>query len=226
MSLAPVRAICDADPVSDEPGRDGNDAMDFDAVVIGAGFAGLYALHRLRNEMGMTVRAYEAGGGVGGTWFWNRYPGARCDSESFYYCYSFSDGARAGVGVVRAVPRAAGDRALPQPRRRPLRPPPRPPARARASSPLRSTTTSNAWEVRTDRGDVVTARFVVTAVGCLSATNVPDIPGLDTFAGECYLTAQWPREGVDLAGQAGGPDRHRIERDPGDARSSPRRPST
>ena len=67
-----------------------DDHFDFDAVVIGAGFAGLYALHKFRDDLNMSVRVVEAGDGVGGTWYWNRYPGARCDSESYYYCYSFS----------------------------------------------------------------------------------------------------------------------------------------
>ena len=67
-----------------------DDHFDFDAVVIGAGFAGLYALHKFRDDLNMRVRVFEAGDGVGGTWYWNRYPGARCDSESYYYCYSFS----------------------------------------------------------------------------------------------------------------------------------------
>jgi cation diffusion facilitator CzcD-associated flavoprotein CzcO len=85
---------------------------EFDAIVIGAGFSGLYALKRLRDDLGLNVRVYETGDGVGGTWFWNRYPGARCDSESFYYCYSFD--------------------------KEPLRPPPRHPARhPRHRRPLR-----------------------------------------------------------------------------------------
>ena len=200
MSLAPARAICDADGVSDESRSGGDRPTDFDAVVIGAGFAGLYALHRLRNEMGMTVRAYEAGAGVGGTWFWNRYPGARCDSESFYYCYSFSEelaqewewsGRYPEQPEIERYLNHVADRFD---LRRDLQ------LETRVVA-LRFDDESNTWEVRTDRGDVVTARFVVTAVGCLSATNVPDIPGMDTFAGELLLTAQWPREGVDLVGK-------------------------
>ena len=90
---------------------------DYDVVVVGAGFAGLYALHRLRG-MGLRTRVLEAGEGVGGTWFWNRYPGARCDVESLDYQYSFSRGAAARVAMERALPRAAGDPALPRARRR------------------------------------------------------------------------------------------------------------
>ena len=96
----------------------------FDAIVVGAGFAGLYALQRLRDD-GLSVRVLEQGGGVGGTWYWNRYPGARCDIESLDYSYSFSRGARAGMDVERALSGPARDPALPRPRRRPLRASPR-----------------------------------------------------------------------------------------------------
>ncbi len=103
--------------------------LDYDAIVIGAGISGLYQLYRLR-ELGMRVRVFEAGTGVGGTWYWNRYPGARFDSESYSYGYSFSAGAAGGVELVRAFRRPAGDAALPQPRRRQVRPAPRHPSSA------------------------------------------------------------------------------------------------
>ena len=106
----------------------GRSRRSLDVVVVGAGFAGLYALHRLRG-LGLSVQVYEAGSGVGGTWFWNRYPGARCDVESLEYSYSFSAGARAGVGLERAVCAPARDPPVHQPRGRPLRPPPRHPVR-------------------------------------------------------------------------------------------------
>ena len=96
------------------PGTHMDDHYDFDAVVIGAGFAGLYALHKFRDDLNMRVRVFEAGDGVGGTWYWNRYPGARCDSESYYYCYSFSPELAARVEVVGSVPGAARDRAVPR----------------------------------------------------------------------------------------------------------------
>ena len=89
-----------------------DDHYDVDVVVIGAGFAGLYALHKFRDDLNMSVRVFEAGDGVGGTWYWNRYPGARCDSESYYYCYSFSPraGATSGSGRVgtRSSPKSSG----------------------------------------------------------------------------------------------------------------------
>ena len=108
-----------------------DDQFDFDAVVIGAGFSGLYALHKLRDDLHLRVRVFEAGDGVGGTWYWNRYPGARCDSESYYYCYSFSPELAQEWEWSGALPGATGDRALPQPRRRSLRAAPRHPTLTR-----------------------------------------------------------------------------------------------
>jgi cation diffusion facilitator CzcD-associated flavoprotein CzcO len=192
-------AICDAEDVQHENGNEDR-TPDFDAVVVGAGFAGLYALHRLRNVLGLRVQAYEAGAGVGGTWFWNRYPGARCDSESFYYCYSFDE------ELAQEWEWSGRDPEQPEIERYLNHVADRFDLRRDLQFETRVVAAtfddaSNTWEVRTDRGDVVTARFVVTAAGCLSATNVPDIPGLDSFEGEVLLTAKWPREGVDLAGK-------------------------
>lgn len=182
----------------DEPRTD--DQADFDAVVIGAGFAGLYAVYKLRDELGMRVRAYEMGDGVGGTWYWNRYPGARCDSESYYYCYSFSpelaqewewSGRYPEQPEIERYLNHVADRFD---LRRDIQ------LSTRVSACTFDDTT-NTWEVRTDHGDVVTARYVVTAVGCLSAPNVPDIPGFESFTGDVYFTAMWPREPVDLRGK-------------------------
>ena len=173
---------------------------DFDAVIVGAGFAGLYALHKLRNELGMRVRAFEAGDGVGGTWYWNRYPGARCDSESFYYCYSFSDDLAQEwewsgrypeqPEIERYLNHVADRFAL----RRDIQ------VSTRVTS-ARYDDGTNRWEVRTDAGDIVTARYLVSAVGCLSTPLVPEIAGLDTFAGEVYFTARWPKDRVDFTGK-------------------------
>ena len=104
--------------------RQGDSPVDLDAVVVGAGFSGLYMLHRLR-ELGLSARVFERGSGVGGTWFWNRYPGARCDVESIDYQYSFSEELLAGVGLDGALRDAARDPPLPRARRRPVRPAPR-----------------------------------------------------------------------------------------------------
>ena len=94
---------------------------EYDALIIGAGISGMYQLHRLR-DMGLRVLALEAGTGVGGTWYWNRYPGARFDSESYSYAYSFSKETAGGMGLDRAFRAAAGDAALPEPRRGQIRP--------------------------------------------------------------------------------------------------------
>src|SRR6478672_6647424 len=177
-----------------------DDQFDFDAVVIGAGFAGLYALHKLRDDLNMRVHVVEAGDGVGGTWYWNRYPGARCDSESYYYCYSFSreladewkwSGRYPEQPEIERYLNHVADRfGL----RRDIE----------LSTRVTAATfddSANRWEIRTEHDDTVTARFLVTAVGCLSAPIAPDIPGLDGFEGDTYYTATWPREGVDFTGK-------------------------
>ena len=172
----------------------------FDAVIVGAGFAGLYMLHRLRG-LGLSARVFEAGNGVGGTWYWNRYPGARCDVESMDYSYSFSDELQQEWQLDRALRDPAGDPALPQPRRRPLRPAPRHPVRDARDRRRVFDEATGRWTVATDRGDRVSARFCIMATGCLSAAQVPDFAGLETFAGKWYHTGHWPHEGVDFTGQ-------------------------
>jgi cyclohexanone monooxygenase len=170
----------------------------FDAVVVGAGFAGLYMLHRLRG-LGFTARVYEAGGGVGGTWYWNRYPGARCDVESMQYSFSFSEdldqqwdwsekyapqpeilsyanhvadrfGLRPHIAFDTRVISAGFDEA------------------------------AKCWRIETDRGDQVSAKFCIMAVGCLSAANRPAFEGIEEFRGPIHHTGQWPHEGVDFSG--------------------------
>ena len=177
-----------------------DDHCDFDTVVIGAGFAGLYALRKFRDDLNMSVRVFEAGDGVGGTWYWNRYPGARCDSESYYYCYSFSrelahewkwSGRYPEQPEIERYLNHVADRFD---LRRDIK----------LSTRVTAATfddAANRWEIRTDRDDTVTARFLVTAVGCLSAPIAPDIPGLDGFEGDVYYTATWPRDGVDFTGK-------------------------
>jgi cyclohexanone monooxygenase len=170
----------------------------YDVVVVGAGFAGMYMLHRLRG-LGFSARVYEQGGGVGGTWYWNRYPGARCDVESMQYSYSFSDelqqewdwseryapqaeilkyanhvadrfDLRGDIQFDTRVERAVFDE--------------------RASR----------WLVTTSEGNTVQAQFVVLATGCLSNARKPDIKGLENFKGAVYHTGNWPHEPVDFAG--------------------------
>src|SRR5580704_12371060 len=176
----------------------GADTATCDVVVVGAGFAGLYMLHRLRG-LGLSVRVYEQGGDVGGTWYWNRYPGARCDVESMQYSYSFSDelqqewdwseryapqpeilkyanyvadkyNLRADIQFGARVDRAAFDE------------------------------DENIWSVATSDGKTVAAKFVVLATGCLSNARMPDIKGLSDFRGKVYHTGHWPHELVDFTG--------------------------
>src|SRR5215468_8861113 len=170
----------------------------YDVVVVGAGFAGMYMLHRLRGQ-GMTARVYEQGSGVGGTWYWNRYPGARCDVESMQYSYSFSDELQQEWEW--------SERYAPQPEilryanhvadRFGLRP------------DIEFNTTvghcvfderDNNWSVTLSGGKTVTAKYVVLATGCLSKARKPDIRGLDSFKGPVYHTGNWPHEPVDFTG--------------------------
>jgi cation diffusion facilitator CzcD-associated flavoprotein CzcO len=168
-----------------------------DAVVIGAGFAGMYMNVRLRDQMGMSVQVFEAGDDVGGTWYWNRYPGARCDSESYIYCYSFdkdlmqewewSGKYPEQPEILRYLTHVAD--------RHDVR------RNTRFNTRVTSMTwdeLAHRWTVTTDRGDSVTARYVITAVGCLSSTQVPKIPGIDSFEGAAYHTGAWPHDGVDF----------------------------
>jgi cation diffusion facilitator CzcD-associated flavoprotein CzcO len=172
----------------------------FDALVIGAGFSGLYQLLCLRDRLGLSVKVLEVADGVGGTWYWNRYPGARCDSESHSYCYSFSDELMrewewserypGPPEILRYLNHVADRFDL----KRDIR------FNTRVSS-AHYDETANLWRVSTEAGETFTAQFLITAVGCLSTANVPDIPGLDTFKGRWYHTGQWPHEGVDFRGK-------------------------
>jgi cation diffusion facilitator CzcD-associated flavoprotein CzcO len=174
---------------------------DLDAVVIGAGFAGLYMLHKLRT-LGLTCRLFEAGEGVGGAWYWNRYPGARCDSESYFYCYSFSDEILQewiwsekfpGQPEIEHYLNFVADRLD---LRGDIRFGRRVTAATYDEGALR-------WTVETDAGDMVRTRYVITAIGGLAptATNLPALPGIERFEGDWYHTGHWPKEGVDLSGK-------------------------
>ncbi len=170
-----------------------------DAVIVGAGFAGLCMLHRLRG-LGFTARVFEAGSGVGGTWFWNRYPGARCDVESLEYSYQFDDALQqewewteryaSQPEILRYLNHVADRYDL----RRDIT------LRTRVASAIFDET-SDRWQVRTDDGAEVEARFVVMATGCLSSTNTPSIPGRETFTGAMLHTGNWPHEPVAFAGK-------------------------
>lgn len=172
----------------------------FDAIIVGAGFSGLYQLHVLRDRLGLSTRVLEAGAGVGGTWYWNRYPGARCDSESYYYSYSFSKELEQEWNWTERYPEQAeilqylnhvADRFE-------LRPDIQLEARVTEAN---FDANANRWLVSTAGGERYSAKFLITAVGCLSTANIPNIPGLKAFKGKWYHTGRWPHEGVDFAGQ-------------------------
>jgi len=170
-----------------------------DAIIVGAGFAGLYMLHRLRG-LGLSARVFEAGQGVGGTWYWNRYPGARCDVESMDYSYSFSDELQqewhwterysAQPEILKYINHVADRFDL----RRDIT------FSTRVTSAVFDEA-ANRWEIRTDTGEQVSARFCVMATGCLSTAQVPDFKGRASFEGKTYHTGYWPHEGVDFTGQ-------------------------
>ena len=183
-----------------EPGKNGEQpARDCDVVIVGAGFAGLYMLHRSR-IMGLSARVFETGSGVGGTWYWNRYPGARCDVESMEYSYQFSEELQQEWEWT--------ERYSPQPEilryanhvadRFDLR------RDITFNTRVTAATFDEAagqWIVETSGGERVAATYCVMATGCLSSTNLPKFKGLDTFKGAWYHTGNWPHEGVDFTGQ-------------------------
>ena len=171
-----------------------------DAVVIGAGFSGLYLNWRLRDTMGLDVQVIEAGDEVGGTWYWNRYPGARCDSESYMYCFAFDrdlmqDWEWSGKypeqpEILRYLTHVADRFDL----RRNIR------FGTRVTA-AHFDEAANRWDVITDQGDRYRCRWLITGIGCLSSGQIPDFPGRDRFQGEAYHTGSWPHEGVDFAGK-------------------------
>lgn len=182
--------------------QNGSSPARLDAVVVGAGFAGLYMLLRLR-EAGFSTRVIEAGDGVGGTWYWNRYPGARCDIESLQYQYGFNDELPrewrwsekyATQPEILAYINYVADK---YDLRRDIQ------FETRVTS-AHFDEAANRWTVTTDRGDEYSARFCIMATGCLSAAKVPDIPGLESYQGEWYHTGAWPHEGVDFTGKTVG----------------------
>lgn len=180
--------------------RTGGSIEHYDAVVIGAGVSGMYALHHLR-ELGFSVRVYDGASDVGGTWWYNRYPGARVDGPgSPFYCYTFSDElmnewdwaeTQSEQSAVLAYLEHVADRFD---LRRDIR----------FETWVRSARYDEAaqrWIVETSTGVRASALFLICAVGALSTTNMPDIPGIHDFAGECYHTGRWPHEPVSFAGK-------------------------
>jgi cation diffusion facilitator CzcD-associated flavoprotein CzcO len=172
---------------------------ELDAVVVGAGFSGLYMLHRLR-QLGLSVRVLEQGDGVGGTWFWNRYPGARCDIESIDYAYAFSaelldewvwtERYATQPEILRYLNHVADRFDL----RRDIQ------LETRVVS-AHYDEPANRWVITTDGGERFRAQFCVMATGCLSVIQDPDLPGLAKFRGDWFHTGRWPKQGVDFTGR-------------------------
>ncbi|MBI5289898.1 MAG: NAD(P)/FAD-dependent oxidoreductase [Chloroflexi bacterium] len=180
------------------------DAYDaaYDAIIVGAGFAGLYMLHRLRG-LGLSARVIEAADGVGGTWYWNRYPGARCDIESLEYQYGFDDDLprewrwseryASQPEILRYINHVADRLDL----RRDIQ------FETRVTS-ARFHEGAARWLIETDNGDRISAAFCIMATGCLSAPRHPGFKGLESFEGDWYHTGYWPHEGVDFTGKRAG----------------------
>jgi cyclohexanone monooxygenase len=182
-----------------QPQRDATAvAKSYDVIVVGAGFAGMYLLHRMRG-LGLSTRVFEQGTGVGGTWYWNRYPGARCDIESMQYSYSFSNELQqewewterfAAQPEILKYANHVADRFN-------LR------SDIQFNTRVASTVfdeSAGRWTVATDDGKRYSAQHVIMATGSLSNARTPDFKGLSSFKGKTYHTGQWPHEGVDFTG--------------------------
>jgi cation diffusion facilitator CzcD-associated flavoprotein CzcO len=174
-----------------------SETPDFDAVVVGAGFSGMYMLKCLRDKLGLEVRVFEAGETVGGTWYWNRYPGARCDSDSYIYCFTWdkqllqewewTERYPEQPEIMRYLEHVA--------KRHDLKRDIQFNTRVIGGEFDES---NNAWKVRTDKGEEVSARYLIAAVGTLSDTNIPQFKGIENFKGKWYHTSRFPKEGVDF----------------------------
>ena len=175
------------------------DCLDYDVIVIGAGMSGLYQLYKLR-ELNLRIRVFEAGTGVGGTWYWNRYPGARFDSESYSYGYSFSrELLDEWDWTEHFAPQPETERYLNYVAdkfdlRRDIQ------FSARVTSAVFDEG-CNCWEIELQDGSRYRSRFLITAVGPLSAPTMPKFEGIDDFQGESYHTGLWPKTPVDYDGK-------------------------
>ena len=171
-------------------------APDFDVVIVGGGLAGLYSIYRFR-KMGLNIRAYEAGDGVGGTWFWNRYPGCRCDVESMEYSYSFDDDLQQEwvwperYGTQPVILEYINHVAKRFDLMRDVQ------LNTRITQAV-FCEKKHLWTITTNNGEQITAPICIMAAGNLSTPRKPDFPGLDNFKGDWYHTGLWPKEGVDF----------------------------
>jgi len=173
----------------------------FDAIIIGAGFGGLYALHHLRDQVGLSVRSYDGAGGVGGTWWYNRYPGARVDAPSSpFYAYTFSqelvdewewtETQTAGPDVLAYLEHVADKFDLKKDIHFDT-----------WIDDARYDEHTQRWTVTTSTGETASARFLICATGALFVANIPDYPGIDEFAGPIHHTGRWPHEPVSFEGK-------------------------
>ena len=168
----------------------------YDAIVIGAGFSGMYTLKALRDRLGLRVRVYEAGETVGGTWYWNRYPGARCDSDSYIYCFTWdkqllqewewSERYPEQPEILRYLEHVAERHDL----KRDIQ------FNTRVTG-AEFDESNNLWCVHTDKGESARARYLITAVGSLSDTNLPQFKGLEKFQGKWCHTSRFSHDGID-----------------------------
>lgn len=186
----------------DQPDAPSRSADEFDAVVVGAGFSGLYMLHRLRDTLGLSARVFEAADDVGGTWYFNRYPGARCDSESYFY--SFSD--RLSEDLLQEWTWSERYAAQPELLSYLRHVADRFDLRKDITFGCRVTGAawddeSGRWHVTTATGELVRAQFLIMAAGCLSVAKDPEIPGAETFGGPIYHNGHWPHGGAGFTGQ-------------------------
>ncbi|MEM7537333.1 MAG: NAD(P)/FAD-dependent oxidoreductase [Chloroflexota bacterium] len=171
----------------------------FDVLIVGAGISGMYMLYKMR-ELGFSTRVLEKGGGVGGTWYWNRYPGARCDTDTMEYSYSFDEDLQqewewperypTQPEILRYLEHVAD--------RFELRTDISFNTRVEAATYDAETVR---WQVRTEHGDTLSAKFLIMATGCISTPNTPHVDGMDSFTGNIYHTGHWPHEGVDFSGK-------------------------
>ena len=186
-------------PAENSSELDPDTNLDLDAIVIGAGVAGLYQLYKLRN-LGLSVRVFEAGTGVGGTWYWNRYPGARFDSESYSYGYSFSqelldewdwsEHFASQPEILSYLQHVADKFDLVKD--------------IQFSSEVKSAVYSEdtrSWEIQLQDDSRYKSRFLITGIGLLSQPTLPRIPGIDSFKGQAFHTSRWPHEPVSYAGK-------------------------
>ena len=194
-----------------------------DAVVVGAGFSGLYMLYRLR-QLGLSVKVFDSAGDVGGTWYWNRYPGARCDIPTTDYTYSFDPELEkewswsekyATQPEILDYLRFVADR-----------------HRLRPDIEFSATVTSARWDeqekrwrITTGRGKEIRCRYYIMATGCLSMAKSPDIEGADRYVGQVYFTSRWPHEGADFTA-SGSRSSAPARRASSPSRSSPARPAS